>query len=174
MGRGGVSFFGYGPTGYSGGWKLWPRWHRLMGAVVTPGWPVTLPCARVNLPWPMGRLPAQPRCAITIPVAHRWFCAPGASALTDGRCSAGQERPCRYSLGPIDHPEKTGRYQPALPYVRGVWCLCCAHYVHTPQLPRQGPKPAAGCTRAQLCAFPGRVWVQISARNRQNHPLDPD
>ena len=129
-------FFGYGPTGHSGGWKLRPRWRRLMGAVVTPGWPVTLPCARVNLPWPMGRLPAQSRCAITAPVVHRWFCAPRASALTDGRCSAGQERPCRYSLGPIDHPEKTGRYQPALPYVCGVWCLCCTHTA----APTPGPK----------------------------------
>ena len=102
------------------------------------------------------------------------FALQGRRPSPTGGCSAGQERPCRYPLGPIDHPEKTGRYQPALPYVCGVWCLCCAHYVHTPQLPRQGPKPAAGCTRAQLRAFPGRVWVQISARNRQNHPPDPN
>ena len=29
LGQGGVSFFGYGPTGYSGGWELRPKWHRL-------------------------------------------------------------------------------------------------------------------------------------------------
>ena len=140
MGRGGVSFFGYGPTGYSGGWKLWPRWHRLMGAVVTPGWPVTLPCARVNLPWPMGRLPAQPRCAITAPVVHHWFCAPRASALTGRRCSAGQERPCRCSLGPIDHPEKTGRYISRPYHTCVVFGVYAVPTMHTHRSPHAGAR----------------------------------
>jgi len=79
LGRGGVSFFGYGPAGHSGGWKLRPWWHRLMGAVVTPGWPVTLPCARVNPPWPWAgylRSPGAPsrfpwRTAGFVPPGHR-------------------------------------------------------------------------------------------------------
>ena len=45
-------------------------------------------------------------------------------ALTDGGCSVGQKWPCGYPLGPIDHPEKTGRDRPTLPFLCGVWRSC--------------------------------------------------